>query len=97
MKWYDPEEDCWTDSGELFDLPYKRLRYCLATVRTEQRIFIFGGQAADEVSDEVYAIKNTVNWYQVRTSFSAASRLIFWLFVYELKFYSVFRIIAGIQ
>ena len=65
-QWYDPEEDCWTDSGELFDLPYKRLRYCAATVRTEQRIFVFGGQTVDEISDEVYAIKDTVNWYQVR-------------------------------
>eukprot|EP00904_Undaria_pinnatifida_P009997 jgi/Undpi1/6127/HiC_scaffold_20.g08612.m1 len=64
MEWYDPEEDCWTDSGELFDLPYKRLRYCAATVKADQRIFIFGGQAADEVSDQVYAIKDTVNWYQ---------------------------------
>lgn len=66
MKWYDPEENCWTDSGELFDLPYKRLRYCAATIQTDQRIIILGGQAADEVSDEVYAIKDTVNWYQVR-------------------------------
>lgn len=76
FKWYDPESDCWTDSGELFDLPYKRLRYCAATVEMDNRIYIFGGQTIGGVSPEgqddgasssegVYSIENTVNWYQV--------------------------------
>lgn len=64
-QWYDPSTDCWTDSGELFDLPYKRLRYCAATVETDGRMFIFGGQAVDETDSEVYSIEDTVNWYQV--------------------------------
>ncbi|CAN0484311.1 unnamed protein product, partial [Ectocarpus sp. 8 AP-2014] len=66
VEWYDPSTDCWTDSGELFDLPYKRLRYCAATVETDGRIFIFGGQAVDETNSEVYSIEDAVNWYQVR-------------------------------
>lgn len=32
---------------------------------TDGRIFIFGGQAIDETSTEVYSIEDTVNWYQV--------------------------------
>lgn len=72
-QWYDPESDCWTDSGELFDLPYKRLRYCAATVATDGRIFIFGGQAIDETTTENYSIEDTVNWYQVSQSISQVS------------------------
>ncbi|CAM9671181.1 unnamed protein product [Pylaiella littoralis] len=64
VEWYDPESDCWTDSGDLFDLPYKRLRYCAATVVDDGRIFIFGGQAVNETTPEAYAIKEDVNWYQ---------------------------------
>ncbi|CAM9245234.1 unnamed protein product [Hapterophycus canaliculatus] len=64
VEWYDPETNCWTDSGELFDLPYKRLRYCAATVPMDGRIFIFGGQAVDETTTEIYSIEDTVNWYQ---------------------------------
>ena len=33
---------------------------------TDGRIFIFGGQAIDETTTEVYSIEDTVNWYQVR-------------------------------
>ncbi|CBJ27796.1 conserved unknown protein [Ectocarpus siliculosus] len=80
VEWYDPSTDCWTDSGELFDLPYKRLRYCAATVETDGRIFIFGGQAVDETDSEVYSIEDTVNWYQevlvdtLSTSAASSSR-----------------------
>ncbi|CAM9256994.1 unnamed protein product, partial [Ascophyllum nodosum] len=64
VEWYDPEADCWVYSGNLFDLPFKRLRYCAATMQTDNRIYIFGGQALDDTSDEVYTILDTVNWYQ---------------------------------
>lgn len=69
MQWYDPEDDCWTDSGELFDLPYKRLRYCAATHQSDQRIYIFGGQSLSNPEDGTYTISETVNWYKVRNHF----------------------------
>lgn len=45
-------------------------------MKADQRIFIFGGQAADEVSDQVYAIKDTVNWYQVRDTLQLNSTVV---------------------
>ena len=75
FQWYDPEADCWVYSGNLFDLPFKRLRYCAATMQTDNRIYIFGGQALDDTSDEVYTILDTVNWYQVLDRTQDTSRL----------------------
>lgn len=65
-QWYDPDADCWTDSGALFDLPYKRLRYCGATHQSDQRIYIFGGQSLPGPTEDTYSINATVNWYQVQ-------------------------------
>ncbi|CAN0045536.1 unnamed protein product [Phaeothamnion confervicola] len=26
VEWYSVDEDCWTDSGNLFEIPYERFR-----------------------------------------------------------------------
>lgn len=83
LKWYDPVEDCWTDSGDLFDIPYERLRYCAATLETNKRIYIFGGQADNDPKSENYAIKDSVDWYQVRDAKTTTRLLICFLIDYR--------------
>ncbi|CAM9150727.1 unnamed protein product [Chrysoparadoxa australica] len=46
IEWYDWREDCWTDSGDLFDLPYNLFRFQGATHKDKSRIYILGGQSS---------------------------------------------------
>ncbi|CAM9815748.1 unnamed protein product [Choristocarpus tenellus] len=64
IEWYDPVADCWTDSGELFNLPFERLRYCGVNHDAAGRIYIFGGQILDDPNSGNFSLVDTVNWYQ---------------------------------